>query len=107
MQDEIRNILNEINQNLKEIRKRKNMVKGTINKIYTKCGNPNCKCAKGEKHEENRLTYKDSDNISKTVYLSKGKIKKVQKMVSNYKEARLLLNEILELNVKLIKLIKA
>lgn len=104
MQEEIKKITEEINLKLKEIKKRKNMVKGSINKIYKKCGNLNCRCVDGEKHEEYRLTYKGADKVSKTVYLSKGKIKKVQRMVDNYKEAKLLFNEILELNVKLIKL---
>jgi hypothetical protein len=104
MQEDVKKITEEISLKLKEIKKRKNMVRGSINKIYKRCGNMNCKCAKGEKHEEYRLTYKGSDQISKTVYLSKNKIKKVQKMVDNYKEAKLLFNEILELNVKLIKL---
>jgi len=104
MQEDVKRISEEINLKLKEIRKRKNMVKGSINKVYTKCGNPNCKCTKGERHEEYRLTYKGANNVSKTVYLSKSKIKKVQKLVDNYKEAKLLFNEILELNVKLIKL---
>lgn len=106
MQCEIKKLLKEINLKLKEIKKRKNMVKGSINKIYAKCGNPNCKCTRGEGHEEYRLTYKGENNISKTVYLNKGKVKKVQKMVNNYKEAKLLFNEILELNIKLIKTIK-
>lgn len=105
MQEEISRISTKINENLKGIRKRKNMVKGTINKIYTKCGNQNCKCARGERHEEYRLTYKGYNHISKTVYLSKGKIKKVQQMVKNYKEAKLLFNEILELNTNLIRLV--
>ena len=104
MESEAQKILKEISFKVSEIRKRKCMVKGTINKIYTKCGNPNCKCARGEKHGEHRLTYKGKDAISKTVYLNRSKIEKVEKMIKNYQEVKLLLNEILELNVKLIKM---
>ncbi|MEA1884658.1 MAG: DUF6788 family protein [Thermotogota bacterium] len=104
MNSEIKEINEEISNKLKEVRKRKNMVKGSINKIYTKCGNPNCKCAKGLKHEEYRLTYKGVNRVSKTVYLSKNKIKRVQKMINNYREVRNLFNEIIDLNIKLIKL---
>ncbi len=104
MNSEIKEIKEKISRKLKEIRGKKNMVKGSINKIYTKCGNPNCKCAKGFKHEEYRLTYKGNNNVSKTVYLNKSKIKRGQKMIDNYREVKNLFNEIIDLNIKLIKL---
>lgn len=104
MNDEIKEINKKISSILTEIRKRKTMVRGTINKIYAKCGNPNCKCAKGFRHEEYRLTYKGENNKTKIVYLNKGKVKKVQKMIDNGKEVRRLMNEVIELNIKLIKL---
>ncbi len=106
MQDETKKISEQINYKLKEIKKHRYMLKGSINKVYTKCGNLNCKCTRGEKHEEYRLTYKGANNISKTIYLSKNKITKVKKMVESYQAAKVLFNEILELNVKLFKISK-
>lgn len=104
MNSEVEEINKEISSKLKEIRKKKNILKGSVNKVYTKCGNPNCKCAKGFKHEEYRLTYKGENNKTKIVYLNKAKIKKVQKMIDNGKDVRKLMNEIIELNIRLIKL---
>jgi len=104
MNDEIKKITEKINAKLKEIRKRKNMLKGSINKVYTKCGNANCKCARGFKHEEYRITKKGPNNKTKTVYLPKDNIKKTQKMIENYREAKIFFNEIIELNFELIKL---
>lgn len=106
MNSDIKKINEEINEKLKEIRKRKNMIKGSINMVYTKCGNPNCKCARGFKHQEYRLTYKDGNNITKTVYLSKRKINKIKKRIDNYKMAKKLFNDIIGLNLKLIKIEK-
>lgn len=103
MNSDIKKIKDEINEKLKEVRIRKNMIKGSINMVYTKCGNPNCKCAHGLKHQEYRLTYKGENNITKIVYLSKTKINKVQKMIDNYKIAKKIFNDIIELNINLLK----
>ena len=103
MQQKKQIIQAEISVKMKQMGKLKKIVKGTVNKIYTKCGNPNCKCAKGERHPAFQLTYKAENNLTKTVYLNKNKVSMALERIENYKLARELFNEIVELNIKLLK----
>ncbi len=107
MQQDKQIIQTKIAEKMKQLTTFKKMVKGTVNKVYTKCGNPNCKCAKGEKHQAFQLTYKAENNLTKTVYLNKNKVKLTLIRIENYKLARKIFNEIIELNVKLLKIEKA
>ena len=103
MQQEKQIIKAEIAVKMKQMAKLKKIVKGTVNKVYTKCGNPNCKCTKGERHPAFQLTYKAENNLTKTVYLNKNKVSMALERIENYKLARELFNEIVELNIKLLK----
>ena len=104
MQQEKQIIQAEITEKMNQLTKLKKMVKGTVNKVYTKCRNQNCKCTKGEKHPAFQLTYKAENNLTKTVYLNKNKVDLALKRIENYKLARKLFNEIIELNVNLLKI---
>ena len=103
MQQDKQIIQAEIAVKMKQLTKLKKIVKGTVNKVYTKCGNSNCKCAKGEKHPAFQLTYKAENNLTKTIYLSKNKVNMTLERIENYKLARKLFNEIVELNIELLK----
>ena len=75
------------------------MLKGSINKVVLgemKKG--------GGKRESYLLTYKGEGNKTKTVYIGKDRLVKVEKMIKNYQKAKQLLEEIVEMNVKLFKM---
>lgn len=60
---------------LKHFARIKPFVDGSLVTIFKTCGNPNCKCAQGEKHKGLYLTYKPPRRIpgvaskTKTIYV--------------------------------------
>lgn len=80
----------------------KNFLKGSLVETLTRCGNPNCKCAKGQRHQVLHLSYKDGKK-TRRVYIPRDLAGEVRKWINNRKKLLKLLNEIFELNVELIK----
>ena len=48
------------------------------------------------------LTYKEN-NITKTVYIRKSMVQDVKRLINNYKKARKIFNNIIALNIQLLK----
>lgn len=53
---------------LKKLAKSKPFVDGSIVKVRRKCGNKNCRCTRGQKHESFYLMYKVK-GVTKAVYI--------------------------------------
>ena len=68
----------------------------------TKCGNPNCKCARGQKHESWCLTYKEQGKTH-TVHVPRDMLEEVRQWVREYKRARQLLRHISYQSIRIIK----
>ena len=75
------------------------ILKGSISKVSL----GKRKDGKGER-ESYLLTCKGRDNKTKTVYVSKDNLPKVQAMIENYHTTKMLLEEIVELNMVLFKI---
>ncbi len=75
------------------------MLKGNINRVLL-----GEKKKGGGKRESYLLTFKGDSNKTKTLYISKDRLEKVEKMIKNYQKAKLRLEEIVELNVELFKM---
>ena len=82
------------------------MLKGNLNEIKVTCGNKNCKCNKGYKHQAFSITYKGDKNITKSIYVRKNKIKQAKQLIKNYQKAKSLFDTIVDLNIDLFKLDK-
>ena len=79
------------------------VLRGTISSIEVKCGNPNCKCARGERHSSNILTRK-IDGKTKTVYVPAGMLEEARKWTREYARAKELLREISDCDERILKL---
>ena len=62
--------------------------------VKHRCGNPRCRCASGEKHPSWRLTYKDPQQKTVTVYVPVDLLKDVRQWVKNYRTFKSLASEI-------------
>lgn len=84
------NIGREINTSLNSMIKAKRLTKGTICNKIRKCGNPRCKCARGELHTTKILSL-SYEGRSKVVHLGKYsvfEIAQIQKQVWAYQRFR-------------------
>jgi hypothetical protein len=78
-------------------------VAATLNVVRARCGNPNCRCASGERHLAHTLTRKER---SKTVsiYVPKHLVREVGKWATEWKRVRRLLAEVSELSERIVRL---
>jgi len=69
-------------------------VAGTLSCVPHRCGNPRCKCARGQGAPAWRLTYKDKQQKTVTVYVPVGMLEEVRQWVENYRALKSLVSEI-------------
>lgn len=85
------------------------LLDGSLVTIARKCGNPNCKCAQGEKHEGLYLTYKGQRKEpgkpakTKTLYIPVALEGDVRKWSQECTKARELIRQISEIQREIIR----
>ena len=80
----------------------RNFLKGSLLETLTRCGNPNCRCARGQRHEVLHLSY-STKGKTKRVYIPRSQAKTVKARIKNRKKILDLLEKILDLNLQLLK----
>ncbi len=78
------------------------MVAASLCRRMVTCGNPRCKCARGEKHESWCLTYKEKAK-TKTVHVPRDMVKEVEKWVREHRRAKELISQISDLGLQIIR----
>jgi len=78
------------------------MIQGSLCKVGTRCGNPNCRCARGEKHTAYILTKKVSGK-TKTNYVPVGMLEEVQTWVDECRRIKGLMKKISQLNEQILR----
>ena len=77
------------------------LVTGSLVKIHRKCGNKNCRCAKGEGHPAHILTMKVKGK-TQSVYVPVDLVDEVREWVRNYKSLKMLIREVSNLSLAII-----
>jgi len=78
---------------LKQLAQCKPLVAASLCKVNRRCGNPNCKCARGEFHTAHVLTYKVKRK-TRTVHVPKDMVEEVRQWVEEHKRVKRLIREI-------------
>lgn len=78
---------------LKELRAVKPFIDGSLVEIAHACGNPRCKCARGDKHIGYYLTSK-SKGKTQTRYVPVGLYEEVQRWTAEYRYLKGIIKEI-------------
>ena len=87
---------------LKELARTGPLIQGSLARIGVVCGNPNCKCARGEKHEGHILTKKVRGK-TKSLYVPVDMVETVRQWVEEHRRVKRLLREVAELNEKIVR----
>ncbi len=88
---------------LKEIVKYSYFAKGSIGAVCINCNRANCICETKTNRKAYKLTYKDGNQKTKSVYIPKEKLGEMRKMISNYNKYKQILEDILALNIEIFK----
>jgi len=74
-----------------------NFIRGNLVIMKRTCGNPNCKCARGEKHKSLYL-HCVKNGKQKMIYIPKSWEEKMQEWVARYHKIKDLIEKISEMN---------
>lgn len=87
---------------LKELANVGPVLEGSLAKIGVRCGNPGCRCARGEKHVSHILK-RQVRGKTQSLYVPVDLVKEAEGWVAEYRRARKLLAEVSELNRAIIR----
>jgi len=71
------------------------LIRGTLLERYRACGNPNCRCARGQKHRAVYLMLSEGGRL-RQLFIPKAYEQQVRQWVANHKELKGLLKQISE-----------
>jgi len=78
-------------------------VRGSINSVCAACNRARCICEKKTSRRAYRLTYKDSRQKTRIVYVPRRQLPRVRKMIANYARLRTIIEQLVETNIEIFK----
>ena len=78
-------------------------LRGSITDVCSTCSRANCICNKKSTRRSYRLTYKDTQQKTKTVYIARSQLGKARKLVANYNRIRKITEQLVEINIEIFK----
>ena len=78
-------------------------VRGSITSVCSTCNRAHCICSKKSSRMAYRLTYKDSQQKTRSVYVKKDQLPRMRKMIANYARLRKLIEKLIEANIEVFK----
>jgi hypothetical protein len=88
---------------LTELDRYSEFVRGSINSVCATCNRARCICRKKSTRRAYRLTYKDSQQKTRIVYVPRDQLPKMRKMIANYARVRKLIEQLVETNIEEFK----
>jgi hypothetical protein len=90
-------------QLLLRLEKCSDFVRGSINSVCAKCNRAGCICERPTSSRAYRLTYKDSQQNTRIVYIPRGRLPEIRKKIVNYAKSRKLIEKLVETNIEAFK----
>jgi intergrase/recombinase len=79
-------------------------VRGSITSVCATCNRARCICQKkSSPPRAYRLTYKDSQQKTRIVYVPRDQLPRMRKMIANYARVRKLIEQLVETNIEEFK----
>jgi len=78
-------------------------ISATLSKVRTRCGNPNCHCADGERHEAHLLTKKVKGRTVSS-YVPKDLLPEVERWAREWKRLKKVLSEVSALSERIVRI---
>lgn len=81
-----------------------NMIKGSISSVCSSCNRANCICKTKSGNVAYRLTYKDKDQKTKTVYVPESQLKDMRKRIQAFRNAKEIIDDLVDINIEIFKI---
>ncbi|MFQ5853817.1 MAG: DUF6788 family protein [Candidatus Binatia bacterium] len=78
-------------------------VRGSVNSVCAKCNRARCICDKKTSRRAYRLTYKDSQQKTRIVYVPRNRLPEIRRMIANYSRSRKIMEQLIETNLDIFK----
>jgi hypothetical protein len=79
-------------------------VRGSVTSVCSTCNRARCICRKkSSSRKAYRLTYKDRQQKTRTVYVRQEQLPKVRKMIDNFAQVRKIIEQLVEANIEVFK----
>ena len=78
------------------------VMRGSVVKLGTTCGNPKCRCAKGDKHMQFFFSL-TKNKKTKIMFLGNTRVVKAKQCVKNYRRLLKIIDEMTFINMELLK----
>jgi hypothetical protein len=78
-------------------------VRGSINSVCAKCSRAGCICEIRTSRRAYRLTYKDSGQTTRIVYVPRVRLPEIRRKIANYSKLRKIIEELVETNIEMFK----
>jgi hypothetical protein len=88
---------------LKKLDQHSEFVRGSISSVCAACNRARCICNKPSSQRAYRLTYKDNQQKTRIVYVSRGQLPRIRKMIANYSQVRKIIEQLIETNIEMFK----
>jgi hypothetical protein len=88
---------------LKKLTQCPEFVRGSISSVCATCNRARCICERKSSKRAYRLTYKDSQQKTKIVYVPRNHLPRIRRMIANHKRVRAIIEQLLETNIELFK----
>lgn len=99
----IKDLIRKRNALLKKFEQYSNFARGSITSVCSTCNRAQCTCENKTPAIAYRLTYKDSQQKTRTVYIPKAALPRIRQMIANYAKSRAIIEKLVETNIELFK----
>jgi len=99
----MRGLVRKRNALLKKLDQYPEFVRGSINSVCATCNRACCICEKRSSRRAYRLTYKDSQQKTRIVYVPRSQLPRIRRMIVNYARLRKLIEQLVETNIEVFK----
>jgi len=89
---------------LKKFEQYSEFARGSITSVCSTCNRAKCICENKTPARAYRLTYKDYEQKTRTVYVPKAALPKIRKMIANYAKSREIIDQIVDTNIEMFKI---
>jgi len=88
---------------LMKLNRHSEFFRGSINSVCATCNRARCICQKESSRRAYRLTYKDSRQKTRIVYVPRNQLPRARKMIANYGRVREIIEQLVETNIEVFK----